>query len=634
MIGKLLAACAGTALLASAAAAQKSEAYTERPAKFVPTIDQYGYTRRVVDIPMRDGTKLHTVIAIPKGAKDAGMLMTRTPYDAEKLASANPSTYAALPAIAMTADDPITAAGYIRVFQDVRGMHKSEGGYVMNPPPAGSPYNPTKYDDSTDTYDTIDWLVKHVPESNGRVGVIGVSYDGFLPLMALINPHPALKVAVPMNPMVDGWCGDDWFHNGAFREQMMPYMLSQEATAAADTSWITPIADDYAYFLNGGSAAAIGKSQGLDQLGFFRKLTQHPSYDDFWQNAALDRVLAKQPLKVPTMIVGGFWDQEDIYGAPAVYRALEPKDATNTMVYLSMGPWYHGEEAREGSSLGAINWDADTALWWRKHVLAPFLAHYLKSDNPPMNVAPVTVFQSGTNEWQQLSAWGGAGQARPLYLQPGGKLGFAAAEGPAQTIDYVSDPAHPVSYRVRPIKPTYAAGSTWRTWLADDQRGISGRPDVITFESDVLTSPVKIAGQPIVHLTASTSGTDSDWVVKLIDVYPEGRTGDREMAGYQFGVAMDIFRGRYRESLATAKPLTANTPLKYQFALPEANHVFLPGHRIMVQVQSSWFPLYDRNPQKFVQNIFFAKPADYIKATQKVNVSGPDASYISLPMVQ
>jgi putative CocE/NonD family hydrolase len=302
------------------------------------------------------------------------------------------------------------------------------------------------------------------------------------------------------------------------------------------------------------------------------------------------------------------------------------------MVYLTMGPWFHGQEVGDGSALGAIKWDADTAKWWRWSVLRPFLAHYLKSDQPPMDVAPVTVFQSGSNQWQRLQAWTQP-TPTPLYLKPGGELGFEAAVGGAQTEDYLSDPAHPVSYRIRPTRPVYAEGSTWSKWLTDDQRGVSGRPDVLTFTTGVLASPVTISGTPHVHLTASTSGTDSDWVVKLVDVYPEVMPKQAEMGGYQLAVAMDIFRGRYRESLAQANPITPNAPLKYEFALPDTNHVFLPGHRIMVQVQSSWFPLYDRNPQTFVPNIFLAQAKDYVKATQKVTVSGPDASYIALPVV-
>lgn len=633
MIRTLLAA---TALAVIAAAAPAQQGFDERPARYVPATDQYGYVRRVVDIPMRDGVKLRTVIAIPRGAKGAGLLMTRTPYSAEKMASDNPGIYAALPGGPDSADDAITAGGYIRVFQDVRGMYGSEGAYAMNPAPAGTRYNPTKTDDSTDAYDTIDWLVKNVPESNGRVGIIGISYDGFLSLMPLINPHPALKVAVPMNPMVDGWKGDDWFHNGAFRQTMMSYMLSQQATRDASAKWVSDTADDYDWYLKGGSAGAIAKRQGLDQVGFWRKVSEHAAYDDYWQAQAMDRVLGRQPLKVPTMIVHSLWDQEDIYGGPAAYHALEAKDTANDMVFLSIGPWHHGQGAGDGAQLGAVKWDADTAKWWRRTVLAPFLAHYLKSDQPAMDVAPVTAFQSGANRWQRLTAWPapGAATATPLYLKPAGALGFDRAAGGARTADYLSDPAAPVGYRARPVRPTFSPQSTWRTWLADDQRAVSGRPDVLVFQTDVLTAPVTVAGAPEVNLTASTSGTDSDWVVKLIDVFPDGRTADRDMAGYQFGVAMDIFRGRYRESASSPKPLKANAPLKYRFALPTTNHVFQPGHRIMVQVQSSWFPLYDRNPQRFVPNIMVAKREDYVKATQKITVAGPDASFISLPVAK
>ncbi|MFN3435048.1 MAG: CocE/NonD family hydrolase [Sphingomonas sp.] len=636
MIRPLLAACAPLALaaFATAPAALAQKGVDERPAKLAPRDANYEYTRKVVDIRMRDGVKLHTVIVMRKGTKDAGILLTRTPYDAEGQTKPDTGSFAGVLSHGDGPWDVIAADGYIRVIQDVRGMHGSEGITLMNPTPAGSPNNPTKTDDATDTYDTIAWLVKNVPETNGRVGISGISYDGFLPLMALINPHPALKVSVPMNPMVDGWRGDDWFHNGAFRQVGLSYLLSQQGTRDAGTPWITDTADDYEYWLKNVSAGAVAKKQGVDQAsGFYRKMAAHPAYDSFWQGAAMDRILAREPLKVPTMLVGGLWDQEDIYGAPAVYRALEPKDTANDTVFLTLGPWYHGQEIRDGSSLGAIKWDSDTAKWWRWQVLRPFLAHYLKSAQPAMDVAPVTAFQSGTNQWQRLQAWTQP-TPTPLYLKPGGSLGFAAAGGAAQTADYLSDPANPVSYRVRPTKPTDAAGSTWRYWLVDDQRPLSGRPDVLTFTSDVLTAPVTIAGTPQVHLTASTSGTDSDWVVKLIDVYPDVMPRQEEMAGYQLGIAMDIFRGRYREDLAVAKPLTPNAPLKYTFALPETNHVFLPGHRIMVQVQSSWFPLYDRNPQTFVPNIFNAQAKDYVKATQKVTVAGPDASYIDLPVVR
>ena len=482
--------------------------------------------------------------------------------------------------------------------------------------------------------------MKHVPESNGRVGILGISYDGFTPLMALVNPHPALKVAVPQHPMVDGWKGDDWFHNGAFRQQNMPYIYEQEGTRSNSAKWWIDTTDDYDLYMREGSAGELGRRRGLEQMGFWKRILEHPAYDSFWQSQAMDKILAKQPLKVPTLLVHGLWDAEDIYGDIAVYKALEPKDTNNDMVYLAIGPWNHGQEIEEGSSLGALRFGQDTSLWFRKKVLAPFLAHFLKDEAPPMDVAPVTAFQSGTNEWLRLSAWpsacatGCAPVAPRLYLGPDSRVGFAPTEGKAQFAEYVSDPNKPVPNRTRPV-PTagYDTCEQWACWLVDDQRNPSGRPDVLTFTTPVLTQPVTISGEPVVHLTASTSGTDSDWVVKLIDVYPDEYPAQSKLGGYQLPVAMDIFRGRYREGFETAKPLRPNAPLGYSFGLPTANHVFRPGHRIMVQVQSSWFPLYDRNPQKFVPNIFWAKPADFQKATQRVVVAGRQQSFIELPVV-
>ena len=627
-------------LFASHAASQVLP--SETPATLQPATDRFDYVKRDVMIPMRDGVKLHTVILVPTRATGAPILLTRTPYNATALTRHAESSHLG-PVLNGydNATDVIVEGGYIRVVQDVRGKYGSEGDYVMNRPLRG-PLNPTLVDHATDTYDTIDWLVTHVPETNGRVGILGISYDGFLTLMGLVNPHPALKVAVPMNPMVDGWIGDDWFHNGAFRQQMMPYMYDQVATRDSSAKWWTSHFDQYDTFMESGSAGELGRRRGLEQVGFWRKVLEHPAYDAFWREQAVDRILAAQPLTVPVMLVHSLWDQEDIYGAVAVYKAIEPKDLANDKVFLVMGPWHHGQEIAEGSSLGALRFNSDTALSFRREILGPFLAQHLKTGAPQGDVPPVAAFETGTNTWRRLQAWP-AGCANgctitptPLYFAPGLRLDYAAplsAAAPAFE-EWVSDPAKPVPYRARPSQPVgYDNGLTWAQWLVDDQREASGRTDVLTFVSDALTTPLKISGQPIANLVASTSGTDSDWVVKVIDVYPDEVAGQPSMGGYQLMVSADIFRGRYRESLETPKAIVAGAPLLYRFALPTANHVFGPGHRIMVQVQSSWFPLYDRNPQTFVPNVFWAKPADYRKAVQRIYHTPNQASFIELPLV-
>jgi hypothetical protein len=601
----------------------------------VTTNDGFDHVRRDVMIPMRDGVKLHTVILIPKGAKGAPILLTRTPYNATELTSHAQSSHLASVLTGYdNATDVIVEGGYIRAVQDIRGKYGSEGDYVMNRPLRG-PLNPTSVDHATDTYDTIDWLVKNIPESNGKVGILGISYDGFLPLMALINTHPALKVSVPMNPMVDGWMGDDWFHNGAFRQQGMSYIYDQQATRANEIKWWTSHYDDYDMFMEAGSAGELGRRRGLEQVGFWRKILEHPSYDAFWREQAVDKILAKQPLTVPVMLVHSLWDQEDIYGDIAVYKAIKPKDVSNNKVHLVLGPWHHGQEIRDGGNLGAVKFNSDTALTFRREILQPFLDEYLKDNAPKANIPPVVAFETGTNVWRRLSSWpagcenGCTVRPSPLYFSAGLTLSFDAPKGnDAAFEEYVSDPDKPVPFRARPID-----GSSWSRWLVDDQREASGRPDVAVFTSEMLTAPVKISGEPIVNLIASTSGTDSDWVVKLIDLYPVEVASQPAMGGYQLMISADIFRGRYRENLETPKAITPDKPLLYRFAIPTANHVFLPGHRIMIQVQSSWFPLYDRNPQTFVPSIFWAKPGDYRKATQRIYHSRDNASFVELPLV-
>ena len=602
------------------------------PQRFAAPRADFQYVRREVMIPMRDGVKLYAVLIIPRSTGKHPIMLDRTPYSADKATSRG--SFGPLPEqILSPLSAELVRAGYIVAFEDVRGKYKSEGDYVMNRPLRG-PLNSTAVDHSTDAFDTIDWLVKHVPESNGRVGTIGTSYDGFTTLMSLVSPHPALKAAVPINPMVDVWKGDDWFHNGAFRQEMISYVYEQTAAKKSDEDWFTAGYDDYDTYLGYGSAGAYGRAMGMDQLPFWVRLTQHPEYDEYWQDQAVDRILARAPLTVPTLFVGSEWDQEDIYGAPAAFNAVKRQDNGNA--HLVLGPWHHGEANVAASTLGPLDWGSDTGKWFRQNVLLPFLNQQLKG-GPPANLARVTAFQVGPNRWERLADWpqacasGCPANLTPLYLSPGKALGFDA---PARTSDsYVSDPARPVTYRPRPNISPWASGSTWRYWLEDDQRFAEARPDVLTYTSEPLTQPLALKGTPLVHLRASTSGTDSDWVVKLIDVYPAHYPQKPEMGGYELAIAMDLMRGRYRTDPAHPQALTPNQPLNYEFALPTVDYVVQPGHRLMVQVQSSWFPLYDRNPQTFVPNIFFAKPSDYRAATQKV-FTGSDGTWIGLPVVK
>ena len=626
-------------IVVAAALAQTSPQTPDIGAKYEPPAAAFDYIKREVMIPMRDGVKLHTVILIPRGAQHAPIILTRTPYHASQRVERMRSTHmlAELP----QGDEVFVRDGYIRVFQDVRGKYGSEGEYFMTRPLRG-PLNSSTTDHSTDAYDTIDWLVKNVPESNGKIGMLGSSYEGFTVVMALVNPHPALKVAAPMSPMVDGWMGDDWFHFGAFRQTNFDYFTFQTSQKDEGERVVRSGYDDYENFRRAGSAGDYAKAAGLEQLAWWRKVEEHPAYDFFWQDQALDRIMAAQPLKVPTMWIQGLWDQEDMWGAIHCYMAVEPKDKNNDMNFLVMGPWRHSGVNYDGYSLGPMKWEGDTALQFRRDVLKPFFDQYLKDGAAKADTPPVLIYNTGANHWDRLQKWplacesGCPSASRPLYLSAGFGLSFTAPtesdpKAPAAYDEYVSDPAKPVPYQPRPVR--FADTDAWRRWLLMDQRSVVDRPDVLVYSTPPLTEPLRISGAPVVNLVASTSGTDGDWVVKLIDVYPEEVPSQPELGGYQLGIAMDIFRGRYRESFDTPKPITPNTPLAYKFILPTANHVFLPGHRIMVQVQSSWFPLYDRNPQTFVPNIFLARPQDYVKATQRIYHAAGAASFIDLPIV-
>src|SRR6202034_736752 len=607
--------------------AQGQRIESDIPANFKAPAWEYDYVKRVEMIPMRDGVRLYTVIVIPKGATHAPILLTRTPYNAKDRATRSELPYM-LDELPLS-DEVFVKAGYIRVFQDVRGKYGSEGAYIMTPPPIG-PLNTSGIDDTTDAYDTIDWLVEHLPQSNSKVGMIGSSYEGFTVVMALIHPHPALKVAAPERPMVDGWRSDDSVDFGALRQVKLDYVPEQTGAGGDGDRLARSGYDDYEHFLRAGSAGDFAKAGGLDQLPWWHKTAEHPAYDAFWQEQALDKTMSEQPLKVPTMWIQGLWDQEDMWGAIHCYLAVEPKDTRNDMNFLVMGPWRHSGVNYDGYSLGPLRWEGDTALQFRRDVLKPFFDQYLKDGAPKADTPPVLIYNTGENHWDRLKSWplacetGCAAKSKPLYLTAGLGLSFTAPSGHdvkssagAQDYDeYVSDPSKPVPYLPRPI--TFSDGDAWRRWLLVDQRFVADRPDVLSYTTPALTEPVRISGAPVVNLVASTSGTDSDWVVKLIDVYPDEVPSQPEMGGYELNIAMDIFRGRYRESFETAKPIAPNAPLPYKFILPTVNHVFLPGHRIMVQIQSSWFPLYDRIPQTFVTNIFFAKSQDYVKAVQRV----------------
>jgi putative CocE/NonD family hydrolase len=615
---------------------------SEIPAAFSPRVDTFDYVKREVMIPMRDGVKLQTVILIPRGAQRAPILLSRTPYGATERISKNSSSHlAAVIDSTDVADDAVETGGYIRVMQDVRGKHGSEGDYVMTRPLRG-PLNPTAVDHSTDTYDTIDWLIKNIPESNGKVGILGISYDGFTSLMALVNPHPALRAAVPINAMVDGWRGDDWFHNGAFRLDSLTYFHGQEASRNSDVPWWSDHYDDYDTWLGVGSASDMVRLHGLEQMGFTDKVMNHPAYDSFWQDQALDKILAQQGVTVPTMLVHSLWDQEDIYGNIALYKALKARQAAAPDLYLVIGPWFHHQQRLDGSAIGAIKFGSDTSRYFRLHVLRPFLDHYLKDDPPPLGLTPVTAFETGTNRWLALPSWpsgcatGCAIEHQRLYLQAGGSLRLGSPGGAAADFEaYVSDPAKPVPYLPRPIHIGGEEGETsWQTWLVGDQRDAASRPDVLSFSTPALQMPVKLSGEPVANLIASSSGTDGDFVVKLIDVYPDEMGREPQMGGYELMVSADILRGRYRDSYSNPKAIQPDQKQVYRFALPTVNHVFLPGHRIMIQVQSSWFPVYDRNPQTYVANIFFAKAADYKKATIKIFDGGANASFVELPVVR
>jgi putative CocE/NonD family hydrolase len=581
------------------------------------------YVRSEVMIPVRDGVELHTVILRPEGSDTAGtplpFLLQRTPYgvanyDDRFIAGGKPE---------------LAASGYIWVFQDIRGRYTSGGKFVMNRPVVAHTAK-NDVDETTDTNDTITWLLKNVPNNNGRVGVLGISYPGFLAMMAGIDAHPAVKAISPQAPMTDVWMGDDFFHNGAFRESYgFDYVQQLEAqkTDAVQSSK----ADQFDFFLQHVNFAGAASSAGMTQLPTAQKFLTEPTYTKFWQDMAVERRLGAP--EVPTLEVGGYWDQEDMWGTQAEYAALRSHEKPNQpqhKVFMVLGPWNHGGWARgPGDSLGGpfgkVEFGSATGEYYRRTFEAPFFEWYLKN-KPGWDLADTASFRTGENAWHRYAVWPPVEGFRPakMYLEPGKTLTSKSPAGAysEKAADYVADPANPVPYRQRPIQSTYGQGSTWRPWLVEDQSFVSGRSDLANFETPALEKPVTVTGDVTADLFAATTGSDSDWIVKLIDVYPDN--------GYELMVGEEILRGRYRNSFTDPQPVKPGEVNEYRWSLHGVDHTFLKGHRMMVEVQSSWFPLYDRNPQTFVPNIMTAPASAYTAETISIFGSARYPSHLDV----
>jgi putative CocE/NonD family hydrolase len=564
-------------------------------------------------IPMRDGVRLKTYLVRPVRAAGAlPILLMRTPYGAGGSAQNFPGAYGFL-----------ASDGYIFAFQDIRGRGESQGRYLMNRPLRT---DSAGVDEAVDSYDTIDWLIQHVPGNNGRVGGLGISYPGWLATMQALSGHPALRAVSPQAPMSDTWMGDDFFHQGAFR---MSYGV--EYTYGMEVGDFDVGSNDmYDWYLRLGPLSNVVKRLGTSWPSWDGFLA-HPRYDAYWQSRATPNQVRRTPLAV--LNVGGWYDQEDILGASNTYRAFERTD-TRGLNRIVLGPWNHGGWYGPGTSLGQVQFGDSTGVWFRREVEAPFFAYYLH-DTGPLRVAEATVFEGGANQWRWFAAWPPKAMTpRNLYLRADGKLSFDPPPAAAQAFDsFVSDPAHPVPYRPRPVQVTYSSGSEWRIWQAVDQRFVDGRPDVLRWETEPLTSEVVIAGDLEARLFAATTGSDADWVVKLIDVYPDTVSGNRAMGGYQLMIAGEIMRGRYRRSFERPAPIPPGQVLEYTVKLPPQAYRFQRGHRIMVQVQSTWFPLYDRNPQTWVPSIFDAKASDYRARTHRIWRTAARPSHLILPVL-
>jgi len=586
------------------------------------------FTRSEAMISMRDGIRLHTEICVPKNAAEPlPLLITRTPYginDDDRGFSRTFGIYREL-----------IPEGFIFVFQDIRGRFQSEGRFVMQRPPRDRS-DPKSIDEGTDTYDTIDWLIKNVPKNNGRAGLLGISYGGWLTVMGLLEPHPALKAASEQASPADMFLGDDFHHNGAFR---LSYGFEYAAEMETDkTNYLFPfdIADTFEWYLRLGPLSNANKLHFHERIPTWNDFIAHPNYDEFWQKQAFPRYLRDLKPAVPNLNVAGWWDQEDFYGPVKIYELLEKNDS-NHMNYLVAGPWNHGGWARaNGTRLGPVQFGSDTSMYFRENIQKAWFDYWLK-DKGSLPLTEALTFETGSNQWKKWDAWPPQKNLanRKLYFHENSRLSFdGPGNGPANSSDsYISDPACPVPYRQRPIQPTYGPGSTWSTWLVEDQRFVHLRPDTVAWSTEPLTEDLAVAGDIVARLFASTTGSDSDWIVKLIDVYPETYPNNPRMAGYQLMIANEVLRGRFRKSFEKPEPLVPNQPAEFTVDLHTNDHTFLKGHRIMVQVQSTWFPLIDRNPQKFVPNIFLAAPDDFQKATQRIYRSAQYPSSVELPIL-
>jgi putative CocE/NonD family hydrolase len=602
------------------------------------------YERSEAMIPTRDGVKLHTVILRPVGSASAGaalpFLMMRTPYGVD---GANEDSLA-------HSKPQLAASGYIFVYQDIRGRYKSEGMFVMNRPVVAH-VSKSDVDETTDTNDTIDWLLKHMPNNSGKVGVLGVSYPGFLAMMAGIGANPAVKAISPQAPMTDIWIGDDFFHNGAFRETY-GFDYVQELEAQKTDGTVDATGDQYDFFLQHGNFADAAKAAGMTNLPTAHRFLTEPTYTKFWQDMAVERRLGKP--EVPTLEVGGYWDQEDMWGTQAEYAALHAHEAGSAAqdplhhVFMVLGPWNHGGWSRGpgtelGGQFGKVTFGGQkTGEYYRSQFEAPFFELYLKG-RPGFDLKDTASFRSGENAWHRYATWPpveGFHAAR-VYLQPDKALSFTSPRGSYEQVaaEYVADPADPVPYRHRPIQSTYGAKSQWRTWLVEDQRFVSGRKDLANFSTPVLEHDMTVTGDVAADLFAATTGSDTDWVVKLIDVYPEDAVVHATeggaavgQGGYQLMVAEEILRGRYRSSFTAPEPVKPGEVNEYKWSLHGVDHTFLKGHRMMVEVQSSWFPLYDRNPQTYVPNIMTAPASAYQAETLTIYGSVKYPSHLELPL--